>query len=529
MISTLLPFALAATTLFAQTVRTSVPTVAPAGVGVAPVMTQTGGAALLNTPSIGLGASLLSPVVNVGRTLPVRGEGPAAGGGTARSLGSTAKGEGVAAALQGGSAATSLAAAVQALQQPGGGQTNRSQATGSKDQGAGQGKDAATESLFDGTAPKAEPKEWTFMVFLNGHNNLDRFGTLNMKQMEQVGSNDRVNIVVQWASLGKPTKRMLIKRSESGEVSSPVIESLPAVDMGDANQLYEFIKWTTEKFPAQRYMVDIWDHGSGWHIRRTGANRSVSPMDVSWDDQTGNHITTEQVGQVMAKVKALIGRPIDVLGFDACLMAMAEVVAEVKDSVRYFAGSEELEPGAGWIYDKALKQWLAAGPTDDGAALVKALTDTFVKAYGSAVTFSGLDLAKWDAFVAAAKNLAAEIAGLDKNGIDAVRKAARGTERYGFPDYGDYLHFVQLLGKGARVVSAPVLDAAARTLQELVIAHGSSKDRPNSNGLSVWLPGDAGLWRTHGKRYLELAWNKLTGWGEAAKRVSGAAFSVRKR
>ncbi|MBI4348582.1 MAG: hypothetical protein HY553_17205, partial [Elusimicrobia bacterium] len=342
------------------------------------------------------------------------------------------------------------------------------------------------------------------------------------KQMEKVGSNDRVNIVVQWASLGKPTKRMLIQRSESGEVTSPVIETLKPVDMGDANQLYEFIKWSAEKFPAQKYFVDIWDHGAGWHFRRRGG-RPVQPMDVSWDDQTGNHITTEQVGQVMAKVKQLIGKPVDVLGFDACLMAMAEVAAEVKDSVRYFAGSEELEPGAGWPYDKVLQQWLASGPTDDGAALVRALTDQFVKAYSRAVTFSGLDMSKFSAFAAAAKALAAEIAGLDAQGQAAVKQAAKATERYGFPDYGDFLHFVQNLSKGTRVVSAPVLDAAARTLKELVIANGSSKDRPNANGVSVWLPMYDSLWRTHGKRYVALVWNALTGWGEVARRLSGGS------
>ena len=131
----------------------------------------------------------------------------------------------------------------------------------------GQSKELAAAALFDGSQ-KAEPKEWTFMVFLNGHNDLDDFGEVNIKQMEKVGSNDRVNIVVQWASLGKPTKRMLIQRSETGEVSSPVIEELPAVDMGSADQLSEFIAWTVEHFPASHYMVDLWDHGAGWHLER---------------------------------------------------------------------------------------------------------------------------------------------------------------------------------------------------------------------------------------------------------------------
>lgn len=379
----------------------------------------------------------------------------------------------------------------------------------------------SSEALFDGAAAKAqEPKEWTFMVFLNGHNNLDSFGTLNMKQMEQVGSNDKVNIVVQWASLGKPTKRMLIQRSaDGGTVTSPVLESLPAVDMGDAGQLYEFIRWTVERFPAQKYMIDVWDHGSGWHTRnRKGM---VTPLDISWDDQTGHHITTEQLGQVLRKTKALIGRPVDVLGFDACLMAMAEVVAEVADSVRYFAGSEELEPGAGWPYHKVLEQWLRT-PNDDGSALVKALTEQFVKAYPRQVTFSGLDLAKFPAFMEAARALGAELARLDGTALAAARKAARETRRYGFNDYGDFLHFVSLVAKApASALTAPVIDAFQTALRDLVVANGSSADRANSNGLSVWLPTSEGLWRTYGERYLAMTWHRLTGWGVAVKRLLG--------
>jgi len=384
----------------------------------------------------------------------------------------------------------------------------------------GQTKDLSAEALFDGTQAKPEPKEWTFMVFLNGHNNLDEFGAMNIKQMENVGSNDRVNIVVQWASLGKPTRRMLIQRSESGEVTSPVIESLPAVDMGDAAQLSEFIRWTVERFPAQRYLVDIWDHGAGWHL---APKRSISPLDISWDDQTGHHITTEQIGEVMRQAKALIGRPIDILGFDACLMAMGEVVAEVADSVRYVAGSEETEPGAGWPYDKTLRQWLSA-PPDDGATLIKALTEQYVAAYRSGVTFSALDVQKFPAFVAAAKSLAQEISQLDAKGLAAVQAAAQDTQRYAYSDYGDFLDFVlRLVNAPVQVISAPVLDAAVTAFRAMVLASGASDDRSGSNGMSVWLPMESDLWQNYGERYLALVWHRLTQWGDAVRRLAGAS------
>jgi hypothetical protein len=382
----------------------------------------------------------------------------------------------------------------------------------------GQTKEAAASALFDGAAAKAEPKEWTLMVFLNGHNNLDDFGAVNIKQMEKVGSNDRVNIVVQWASLGKPTKRMLIQRSETGEVSSPVIEELPAVDMGSADQLSEFIAWVVERFPASHYMVDLWDHGAGWHLKKRG---TISPNDISWDDQSGNHITTEQLGLVMRKAKALIGRPIDILGFDACLMAMAEVMAQVADSVHYVAGSEQTEPGAGWPYEKFLKQWLA-GAADDGAALLKALTEQYVAAYGRDVAFSGVDLTKLPAFLSAVKDLGQELAQLDAARFAEVFKAAQATQRYAYEDYGDFMDFVAKLANApVALVSAPLIAAVTAAYQALVVANAATADIGGSSGVSVWLPMSSSLWQEYGARYLGLVWHQLTQWGDFVKRLAG--------
>ncbi|MCX5788866.1 MAG: clostripain-related cysteine peptidase [Elusimicrobia bacterium] len=393
------------------------------------------------------------------------------------------------------------------------------QAAADDRQQPGRSKEAVASAMFDGTKQQAEPKEWTFMVFLNGHNNLDSYGEVNIKQMEKVGSNDRVNIVVQWASLGQPTKRMLIQRSETGEVSSPVIEELPSVDMGSADKLFEFIQWTVEKFPAAHYMVDIWDHGAGWHLKKAGR---VHPMDISWDDQTGNHITTEQLGVVMRKAKDLIGRPIDVLGFDACLMAMAEVVAQVADAVHYVAGSEQTEPGAGWPYENVLKQWLAA-EADDGASLLKALAEQYTAAYGRNVAFSGIDVSRLPAFVEAVKAFCKEVMALNDAKFAKVRSAASGTQRYAYDDYGDFLDFIGKVSDGSGIgVSQPVLAAVISAYKAMIVVNNTSQDLSASTGMSVWLPMSSYVWQRYGARYLGLVWNTLTDWGKFARRLSGA-------
>ena len=54
-----------------------------------------------------------------------------------------------------------------------------------------------------------------------------------------------------------------------------------------------------------------------------------------------------------------IGHKVDVVGADACLMAMIEVAGELASSTDFFVASQDLEPGDGWPYDELLTDWNA--------------------------------------------------------------------------------------------------------------------------------------------------------------------------
>ncbi|HEY8280004.1 MAG TPA: hypothetical protein VIH99_10285, partial [Bdellovibrionota bacterium] len=101
-------------------------------------------------------------------------------------------------------------------------------------------------ALFLAASPsRAAEKEWTFLLFLNGNNNLDSYGALNINQMEEVGSSDQVNLVVQWASLANHgTKRLYVQKdNDTRRVTSPVVQDMGNADMGDVRVLEDFIRW----------------------------------------------------------------------------------------------------------------------------------------------------------------------------------------------------------------------------------------------------------------------------------------------
>jgi Clostripain family len=372
--------------------------------------------------------------------------------------------------------------------------------------------------------PLAE-KEWTFLLFLNGHNSLSSFGDSNLIDMEKSGSSDQVNMVVEWGSLDTNlTRRMLVQKSTNpSKVTSPVLMNLKDHDMGDYKNLVNFVKWGAENFPARHYFVAVWNHGSGWHFQEmSNKNGAVHVNDISFDDNTGNKITTEQLGLAMGEIKQIIGRNVDIYGSDACLMAMAEVAAEMKDSVNYFVGSEDLEPGDGWPYAPFMKKWTAT-PNITPAELAILLSKEYVKSYSpggvyseSEVTFSALDLSKLDALMNSTKVLSAHIRSLGKDSMKKIKTALSSVQGYYYSDYKDYGDFVKVINALPISKNEKLFTDVSANIKEVVLSADSTPTFKKSTGVSIWIPTYANEYMD---RYTGLEFDKQTGWSSFLKLV----------
>lgn len=375
-------------------------------------------------------------------------------------------------------------------------------------------------------ATAAPQKEWTFLIFLNGNNNLDSFGAFNINQMEQIGSTDKVNVVVQWASINnrKVQRLFVTKDANKSKVTSPVIEDMGQVDMGDWRNLVEFIRWGAQTFPAQHYFVDVWNHGSGWHaIQAQKSGGTFHPTDISWDEISGNSITTKQLGQAMSEASRAIGQKIDLYGSDACLMAMAEVAGEMKNSVQVFAGSQELEPGAGWPYDDLLREWNSRANAT-AADVAKILTDVYIKSYqggqngNDEVTFSAFNLEASDRFYGAVTRLGDQLMKLDANSRKAVLKAVKASQAFYYDDYVDFGSFVGEVEKAkvAKIDSDLIRDVRG-AIQSYVIANGVTSNYARATGVSMWIPSTMRKFNSYIERYSALEFQAETRWADAVR------------
>lgn len=370
------------------------------------------------------------------------------------------------------------------------------------------------------------PKKWTFLIFINGNNSLDRFSKINIKQMEKIGSDDQVNVVVQWASYSRrKTVRMLIEKSPNpSEITSPVLESLGVVDMGDYRNLQDFIKWGIEHFPAEHYFIDVWNHGNGWHLTKTlqGKNlRTNIVNDISFDDISGNHISTEELGQVMATTAQMIGHKVDIYGSDACLMAMAEVANEMSDAVNYFVGSQEVEPGMGWPYADLLSRWTTI-PNATPEQVSKILVNAYVKSYqgGSSgshqVTFSALDLNKLGDFNKSLETLSTDIRKLSATERAQVLSAVNETQTFASQDYKDIIDFTNHLSALAiKGLSNEEINDVQEKAKNVIVANEGTEDYSNATGVSMWMPIYDGDYNRYAERYHGLKFDANTHWSAA--------------
>src|SRR5882672_3720761 len=201
--------------------------------------------------------------------------------------------------------------------------------------------------------PRNAEKSWTVMAYMAGDNSLDPEGVVDLKEMKRVGSTDKVNIVAQFdRAEGHVARRYYLRKG--GLVTADAVANIGRVNTGDPQRLTEFINWVIDNYPADHYLLVLWNHGQGWDdtdiyaderhrsLRRLASGRirhalfhssardslkkagSHKMRAILLDDNAKDFLDNQEMKKVMAGAARLLKRKLDILGMDACLMSMAE-------------------------------------------------------------------------------------------------------------------------------------------------------------------------------------------------------------
>ena len=314
--------------------------------------------------------------------------------------------------------------------------------------------------------------KWTFMVFMNGDNDLENYVDKDLEEMKSVGSTNEVNIIVQLDRHYQPGAWRY--RVINGDLQE--FWSSNELDFGSPDTLRDFVDWTRTYFPADKYALIIWDHGGGWRIKTLGLRG------ISYDDTSDTYMTMSQLKSALSQIGIKIG----ILGMDACLMAMTEVAYQIKDYAYYLVGSEESEPGTGWPYHNILSA-LVSNPSMSPSTLASTIVEKYKDYYSlyNRVTQSAIDLSKISNLKDACNNLASTLKENMSFYKTEISYAISVTQAYSYPDFRDLYHFAKnICDKIDNILANNVMN----NVDSAVIAEWHSNDLANSHGISIWLP-----------------------------------------
>ncbi len=398
---------------------------------------------------------------------------------------------------------------------------------------------------------KAKKKPVTFLVYIAGDNNLHTYIQGDLDEMQRVGSNENVNILVylntRYPGQKKITKKLVVHK---GYIKQHSREKRR--DSGHYKTVTRAYKWAHKYFPSDHFVLVLWDHGSGslnrsldkinqswlwWqpYLLRTGVKGDsgllydVSGGDraVCYDDTTGNYLTDRDLQRALRKIvrKYRKGKKIDILAFDACLMADVEVAYAVQPYVDYLVSSQQTIFGAGYGYDEALTK--ASQGVVDPNTFAKNMVHAYEREYINETqdyTLSAVDLNKLDPLVKNINHVSALLTDQLKgqNSTEAKQAIELSSDpqyvtHFDANYYIDIAHFYNNLLDNLESMDIndsqiknelrSALQEGLYVLEQCVIANATGDIFAKAGGLSIYFDQ-----RRIDSTYPTLYWSKKTNW-----------------
>ena len=323
----------------------------------------------------------------------------------------------------------------------------------------------------------------TIMIYMCGTDLESKSGmaTSDLQEMMNATIGSNVNVLVYtggctaWKNSLVSNSVNQIYKVESGGLRLLVSDDGKA-SLTKPTTLTGFIQYCSKNYPANRYMLILWDHGGG----------SLSGYGYDEKNASSGSMTLKGINEALSKANVIF----DFVGFDACLMATLETGLMLENYADYMIASEETEPGVGWYYTNWLTK-LSANTSIPTVELGKLIVDDFVSecarsCSGQKTTLSVTDLAELAATVpqrlsAFAVDTSELIQGAGYETVSNARSGCREFATSSRIDQIDLVSFATRLGTEEG-------EALAQALLGAVKYNRTSSNMTDSYGLSIYFP-----------------------------------------
>jgi hypothetical protein len=424
-------------------------------------------------------------------------------------------------------------------------------------------------------------KEWTIMIYLAGDNNLSVDMAHAMEQIKGIAGEEAngTNLFVYYDGNSDSIPTLYCDFSDSAnpkhvrsfKVPNKLyrVESKRNESAADYRSVLNFVDWCVNKVEvgtgnnvkrgrrADRYGLIFSGHSLGFQdpglFKDETSGKTMKMEDMfllvdrltrSKDDLAGkihdldveyekDHRFDSDPDADRRRSTVLVGQPLDILGFDSCVMGMLEVGYQFKNATKTMIASEGSVPSAGWTYAKILGSLARDfSPLDDNEVAERFVTQ-FIKSQDS-FTVGGVsvDMAAWD--MGKLDTLNAEFEQLSKTLIecfdDPTSSIYRHMERailqvhwkcqsYMYDqnvDLGDFCELLRAecisLARDLSLDDGPLLqkvvqacDGVLKELMNAVILSGfSGGGYQYSNGISLFFPWSYVAYKASEKYYKRL-------------------------
>ncbi|MBY0353029.1 hypothetical protein K2W90_01535 [Candidatus Babeliales bacterium] len=248
---------------------------------------------------------------------------------------------------------------------------------------------------------KRQPEaEWTVVTYIQADNSLAPFALKNIQTMQQAGLKNKINILVHWnMPENKKIVRYLVTKNALIEDKDIKVKTYEDHE----KSLVDTMKWAATNYPAKKYMLNFWNHGSGiidrvnylkgrsqlrthW-LETPGLEQESAFRGILYSDTNHTYLDNQQLARSLEAITLTLGKKIDVIGMDACFMAMLEIGYQIKDYAKVLVASQNSEPGRGWNYAEFLNKLSKEPHLVNAQKLGKHIVNAYQKLYAGDVNF----------------------------------------------------------------------------------------------------------------------------------------------
>ena len=246
-------------------------------------------------------------------------------------------------------------------------------------------------------SPKPAPqRDWTLLYVLDGDNDLREAATLDLIELDKVGTPENVSAAAQlyrgdlkWSlrNAGRKFKQLTkgkvepavqndwrgmktfqVRSRDSQDETRTIREDklVAHCDPADPTALKEFVSWGMKKYPAKNYAVILSGHG--------GADGLLS-------NSKGDKMSFDNISKALTEASVDSGEKIDVLLLDTCSTAQQSTADSLQGAADFVVAAPNKIKGGGWS-ESATLNFLE----QNSAATPEQLAESFLTDEHSSVT-----------------------------------------------------------------------------------------------------------------------------------------------